>query len=421
MNECKEKIVVVSQRDLSDVKFPEGINLKIISLDEFEEKFLANVAEIKSLWIDVELLHGIIRLLPLPSVVRDMKLFYVTGKKVLLSTLFSFVEPGADRKAYASAEAEFITASESVKKMLKRADTIATTDAGVLITGETGTGKEVLARRIAAKSSRANEPFIAVNCAAIPHHLMEAELFGYKKGAFTGALYDSPGKFRAADQGTIFLDEIGEIPLLTQPKLLRVLDYGEIEPLGEHCTVQINARLIAATNLNLEESIANGLFREDLYYRINNFRIHIPPLRERVEDIPVLFNYYLQYFANIYNRMPMLENRGDIVKFLTGFHWPGNVRQLKNLCENLVIFAEQQKIDSSYIKDILGIFIPENNDKEPRYKMQVGLEFKKQIEALLEKYDYNISAVAKYLEMSRTNLYRKIKKYNISVHRRTKK
>ncbi len=244
---------------------------------------------------------------------------------------------------------EIIGSSDELHKVLNLADKIAKTDITVLITGESGTGKDLLVRAIHKISNRRNNKIIPVNCAAIPKYLFESEFFGYKKGAFTGAVKNQKGKFREADGGTLFLDEIGEIPLEFQAKLLRVLENGEINPVGEGTPKLVDVRIIAATNKDLSEEVKKGNFREDLFYRLNVFEISIPPLRKRKTDIELLANYFLK------KKYPEKSLGNSTIKCLQNYNWPGNIRQLKNEVERAAILSENNVIlpkDFSFQKEI---------------------------------------------------------------------
>jgi len=243
-----------------------------------------------------------------------------------------------------SGGAEIIGRSRGLSGVIRQVGQVAGTDATVLITGETGTGKELIARCIHAASSRKDRPLVRVNCASIPENLVESELFGHEKGAFTGALVRREGRFSLADGGTIFLDEVGELPLMLQSKLLRVLQEGEFEPVGSSRTRQVNVRVIAATNRILEQEVQNGGFREDLYFRLNVFPIEIPPLRERGDDIPELARFFLQKTAREMGRSGLQLSTEDLGR-LGSYRWPGNVRELQNVIERAVITATSSRPD----------------------------------------------------------------------------
>jgi len=233
---------------------------------------------------------------------------------------------------------EIVGQSRALKAVLKQVETVAPTDSTVLVYGETGTGKELLARAIHQLSSRLHGTFVKLNCAAIPTGLLESEMFGHEKGAFTGAIAQRIGRFELADRGTMFLDEVGEIPLELQTKLLRVLQEREFERLGSSRTIKTDARLVAATNRNLEALVEERQFRADLYYRLNVFPITVPPLRERREDIPLLVRYFVQQFARRMNRR-ITNIPADAMQALTRYQWPGNIRELQNFIERAVIVS----------------------------------------------------------------------------------
>ncbi len=238
--------------------------------------------------------------------------------------------------------------SENICDVLKLAGSVSKTDTTVLITGESGTGKELLSRATHINSPRSTGPFLTVNCAAIPSTLLEAELFGYEKGAFTGAHKRSKGKFEVASGGTLFLDEIGDMELDVQAKLLRILETQEFERLGSQKVMRADVRIIAATNKNLEEMVENKRFREDLFYRINVFPVHIPPLRERKEDIPKLSNHFIQQFSKAFGRKPP-ELSGKAIKKLVRYPWRGNIRELKNVLERAMILCSGSQITSDHL------------------------------------------------------------------------
>jgi transcriptional regulator with GAF, ATPase, and Fis domain len=245
---------------------------------------------------------------------------------------------------------EIVGASPALHGALTRVSRVATTSSTVLITGETGTGKELIARAIHKRSPRASRAFIGVNCAAIPRDLIPSELFGHEKGAFTGALQRRIGRFELADGGTIFLDEMGELPLDTQIALLRVLQEREFERVGGSQTIRVDARVIAATNRDLQAAVDGGSFRSDLLYRINVFPIHVPPLRERKEDIPILVEYFVDRFASSMGKRITKINRKSLAQ-LEAYPWPGNIRELQNVVERSVIVCDGDEfsVDESWI------------------------------------------------------------------------
>jgi DNA-binding NtrC family response regulator len=260
---------------------------------------------------------------------------------------FQLVEGGAE------AQDEIIGLSRPMQEVYKLIGRVADSDLPVLITGESGTGKELVARAVYQHSSRRDKAFLAINCAAIPEQLLESELFGYERGAFTGASVAKPGKFEVCDGGTIFLDEIGEMPLATQKKLLRVLETGEIEKVGSTRPGRVDVRVIAATNRDLESLIANDQFRADLYFRLKVVEIRMPPLRARVEDIPALADYFITQTAReLHREKPQLAQ--DAVQLLQGYHWPGNVRELENLIKNCLVRLQGNVIHASDLSEYLG-------------------------------------------------------------------
>jgi formate hydrogenlyase transcriptional activator len=230
--------------------------------------------------------------------------------------------------------------SAGLREVLQLVDMVAATDSTVLLLGETGTGKELIARAIHDRSHREGRPFVKLNCAAIPSGLLESELFGHERGAFTGAITQKTGRLEAADQGSLFLDEIGDIPLELQPKLLRVLQEQEFERLGSTRTRKVNVRVIAATHRNLQQMILDKQFRSDLYYRLNVFPISIPPLRERAEDIPLLVRHFVRHFAKKMNKT-IDAISDETMQALTRYPWPGNVRELQNIIERSVVIYEK--------------------------------------------------------------------------------
>ncbi len=299
--------------------------------------------------------------------------------------------------------------SDAIKKIIKQIEEVAPTDASVLITGESGTGKEVVARAIHFASPRRFEPLITVSCGALPEGLVESELFGYERGAFTGAFYKKKGKFEAANGGTLFLDEIGELNQKMQVDLLRVLQEKEIMRIGSNKVIKVDFRVISATNRDLREMVEEGTFREDLYYRLNVFNIHIPPLRERVEDIPLL----AEHFVNQFRRRMGKDVEGitpQALNKLIKYPWPGNVRELENAIERAFVISKGKYITTEDLS-----FLDSNNAKFTTPPALSLSEIEKQhILNVLKECDYNISKAAKILDIDRTTLYNKMKKYGIS-------
>jgi two-component system nitrogen regulation response regulator NtrX len=310
---------------------------------------------------------------------------------------------------------EIVGRTYGIRALLERIDKVAATPARVLITGENGTGKELVARAIHRGSLRAKKPFIEVNCAAIPTEIIESELFGHMKGSFTGAISDRAGKFEQADGGTLFLDEIGDMSLSAQAKVLRVLQDGFVTRLGGSKPIQVDVRVLAATNKQLEEEIANGRFREDLYYRLNVVPITVPALRERREDIEQLVVYFLQQFA-ARDGLPARDITDDALRRLAELEWPGNVRELRNTVERLVILASAATIGVSDVDRLVGKRAAEPAGLGTLLECATFEEFKVAAErtfllAKLRAFDWNVSETARALDMPRSNLYKKIERY----------
>lgn len=293
-------------------------------------------------------------------------------------------------------------------EVVERAKAIAQTDIPVLIMGESGTGKEVLARFIHEISDRKDGPFVPVNCSAIPRDLFESELFGHRRGAFTGAVRDSLGLFRSADRGTLFLDEIAEMPLELQPKLLRAIETRHIRPVGATEEVEVNARIIAATNQDIRKAVEEGRFRQDLYYRFVVI-LELPPLRERKEDIPLLVNHFIEKFNKIYKRnVRRVEPRA--MDALVNYEWPGNVRELENVLEGIFAFGVSEVITFRDLPPFLRTFHP----PEDQMKGSLREMEKELILRTLEQTGWNKVRAAKILKISRATLYRKLKEYGLA-------
>ncbi len=308
------------------------------------------------------------------------------------------------------AGSQMIGQSASMRQLSSVISQAAPTDVTVLIEGENGTGKELVATRIYLESRRRDRPFVKVNCPGIPETLFESELFGHRKGAFTGAVKDYPGKFVLADGGTIFLDEIGDLPRSCQAKLLRVLETGEVETLGATDRHLVDVRVIAATNRNLSELIAQAQFREDLFYRLSVFQIKVPPLRERTDDIPLLAGEFLRRF----DPSSQTTLSSDALAFLTTLDYPGNVRQLKNIIERLTIIAHGRTINLEELTSQRDSGTPATPGPNAASLAEQLRTFEKSLlQTTLQRCKGNISEAARLLEVDRSNLSRKIKEFGL--------
>src|SRR5215469_5413827 len=324
--------------------------------------------------------------------------------------------------------------SEPMQQVFKLIGQLAGTDATALITGESGTGKELVARAIYHHGNRGQQPFLAVNCAAIPEQLLESELFGHERGAFTGATMQRIGKFEQCNRGTIFLDEIGDMTPATQTKILRVLQSGAFERVGGNQPIQADVRVIAATNKPLEAAVAARQFREDLFYRLNVVRIHIPPLRDRREDVPLLVNYFLKKLAREQERQPK-SIAASVIKMLEKYHWPGNVRELENAIRRAHVMAKSDAIlisdlppeitGNAPVQAAVGAAAVATDDaaglarqlfqwarREPKLKIIPAVERELVIQALKETNDNQVAA-AKLLGITRATLRKRIEKFGI--------
>jgi two-component system nitrogen regulation response regulator NtrX len=322
-------------------------------------------------------------------------------------------------KAKINRDYEMIGESPAIAKLKKQIDIAAPSSGWALITGENGTGKELVARAIHLQSTRSTRPFVEVNCAAIPEELIESELFGHEKGSFTGATAARKGKFDQASTGTLFLDEIGDMSLKTQAKILRILQEHKFERVGGNKTIEVDVRVIAATNKDLEEEIKEGHFREDLYFRLNVLPFTVPPLRERKEDIPLLTKHFLQYFCSKESReIKSIEKAA--LETLISYNWPGNVRELKNLIERLVIMTPEPIIRLEDLPHAitrgLQLKAPDQGGLGPMpdsYREAKEIFEKHFLLDKLKKNNWNISRTAEEIGLERSNLHRKIKSYGI--------
>jgi two-component system nitrogen regulation response regulator NtrX len=327
----------------------------------------------------------------------------------------SLEEENIELKERAEKSYRLVGESPVMAELKSQIERAAPTKATVLITGESGTGKELVAREIHRRSSRSSLPFIQVNCAAIPDELIESELFGHEKGSFTGAVRKQTGKFVSADGGTIFLDEIGDMSMRTQAKVLRVLQDGDVEPVGSATVIKVDVRVIAATNKDLTEEIRAGRFREDLYYRLNVIPIRTPPLRERREDVGVLADHFARLFSDEHNKHPKTFTPAA-QKALGDAPWRGNVRELRNMIERLVIMVPSDTID---VTDLPPEFFRTSTDIiSTAMRLNTLQEFKDEAEkgfivAKLREFGWNVSRTAEAIDTPRSNLYKKIEQYNI--------
>jgi two-component system nitrogen regulation response regulator NtrX len=313
-------------------------------------------------------------------------------------------------RALTGAGDEMVGKSGSLEQIRAEIAKVGRTDAKVLITGESGTGKELVARAIHRASGRARGPFEKLNCAALPKDLVESELFGYEKGAFTGATQMKRGRLEAADQGTLFLDEVGDMSLDTQAKFLRAIETGEIERLGSTRTISVDTRIVAATNKDLPAEIAAGRFREDLFYRLNVVPIHLPPLRQRREDIPLLVAHFAARLGSEHGRPPREFTR-EAVDRLARYSWPGNVRELRNLIERILIMTDGDSVDVSEVDEVL----PLDSDEGPPSEIRAARDKAERdtILATLKQCQWNVTEASRRLGMDRGYLHRKIKRYGL--------
>ncbi len=327
------------------------------------------------------------------------------------------VQENARLRGEVESRHEIVGGSFAIRALLDRIEKVAPTDARVLITGENGTGKELVARAIHRLSTRADGPFVEVNCAAIPAELIESELFGHVKGSFTGAFADRSGKFEQADGGTLFLDEIGDMSPAAQAKVLRALQEGIITRVGGERPIRVDVRVVAATNKDLKQEIARGRFREDLYFRLNVVPIHVPPLRERREDIPMLVRHFAQVAVE-QQRLPGREFAPAAIDRLCALDWPGNVRELRNTVERLLILARGPEITAADVDRLSGAAPEAGGLSGELLQAPTFAEFKERAErayilAKLREFDWNVSETARSIDMPRSNLYKKIERYGL--------
>ncbi|RLB59366.1 MAG: sigma-54-dependent Fis family transcriptional regulator [Deltaproteobacteria bacterium] len=307
--------------------------------------------------------------------------------------------------------------SAAMKKLWEEIGKVAPTNGRVLITGESGTGKELVARALHRLSNRADKPFVKVNCAAIPAELIESELFGFERGAFTGATARKKGQFELANGGTLFLDEVGDMSLAAQAKVLRALQTGEITHVGGERTIKVDVRVLAATNKNLRQAVSEGVFRDDLYYRLNVVPIRCVPLRERLEDVPALVSKFVADFCRENNFRPRTV-QAEVLEALRSYHWPGNIRELRNVIEHMVIMggADVEIITSAHLPEWLGSSREKVDIK--RFGQMSLKDVREEVEreyiiSRLNEFGWNITRTAQALGVERTNLHKKMKQLDI--------
>lgn len=321
-------------------------------------------------------------------------------------------EENRNLKEIVRRESIMVGDSVPMRALRQQIEYAAPTEGRILIYGENGTGKELVARLLHLQSTRRLQPFVEVNCAAIPEDLIESELFGNAKGAFTGATESRKGKFELADHGTLFLDEVGDMSLKTQAKVLRVLEEQRFHPVGSNEALEVDVRVIAATNKNLEKRIEEGSFREDLFFRLNVIPFEVPPLRQRGEDVPVLIEYFMNYFCDRYGRQQKVIS-SEALQQLQKYHWPGNVRELKNVVERLVIMLPKEEVELFDLPlTVLSAVGPSDDNRSSWQFAREEFERDFILRSLLE-HDGNVSRTAAAIGIERSYLHRKLKAYNI--------
>lgn len=316
----------------------------------------------------------------------------------------------------------FIGETESIRRIREIAEQSASSDSRIMILGENGSGKELVARYIHLRSQRCNKPFIEVNCAAIPDNLIESELFGHEKGAFTGAVSNRRGKFELADRGTLFMDEVADMSLEAQAKVLRVVQEMSFQRVGGEGLIHVDVRIISATNKDIMEEIQSGRFREDLYYRLNVIPLHVPPLRERLEDIPKFIEYFCRTIQGPRKNMDPIQFSDQAFEVLMEYSWPGNIRELKNFIERITILVDEPEITEETVRYYLGDLRLRSPSvvAEGEYDTMKLIEAKdlfesRLIAARLEENSYNIAKTAQTLGVYPSNLHGKIKKHGIAI------
>lgn len=396
---------------LSDLKMEGMDGLKL--LDETKKLCPSTVFIIMTAYASVEsaveaMKKGASDYIVKPFVNEDVKL---TIRRLLEHRRLKIENEALRRQISQRLEAkEFVGNSPQIQSIFATLERISPTKSNILILGESGTGKEVIAEIIHKNSPRRDRPFMSINCSAIPENLLESELFGYKKGAFTGAVTDKPGIITLANGGTLFLDEIGDMPLHLQTKLLKFLETGEVFPLGDRRPHVVDVRIISATNRNLEDLISEGRFREDLYYRLNVIEIKLPPLRERKDDIPLLVQHFIERFCTE-NQRPPMKITDEALECLKHYNWPGNIRELRNVIERAVVLCAKDSIDVDDLPDKVRVASGPTGtslrDRLNYYERKIIME-------TLEKHYGNKEEAARELGIDLATLYRKMKRLDIT-------
>ena len=320
----------------------------------------------------------------------------------------------AEMSAELKEEYEMVGASVAMRALRKQIAVVAPTDGRVLISGESGAGKELVARAIHAQSRRAAAPFIEVNSAAIPEELIESELFGHVKGSFTGATAAKKGKFELADGATLFLDEVSDMSANVQAKVLRVLEEQRFEPVGSNTPINVDVRVVAATNKRLDEEIEKGTFRSDLFFRLNVIPFEVPPLRERVEDVPLLIDHFNRRFAKAYGKKPKTFD-AEAIELMQRYSWPGNVRELRNTIERVVILHQNHRVAITNLPAFGDSEPPASSYRFPSFKEASDAYHREFIQRKLDEADGNVSRAAELMGIDRSHLYRRMRALGISV------
>jgi DNA-binding NtrC family response regulator len=417
-----KKLILESVFDLilSDFKMPDGTGLDVA---ESARKFLPDAAIfIMTAYADVQSVIDSMRVGVVDYILKPINVEALLRKiRFLDEHRKMFMELQDLRSKLERNENDILLGtSDNISKIRDTIKLVAETKGTVLITGESGTGKEVAARLIHNCSVDSARKFVAINCAAIPENLLESELFGHKKGSFTGATSDKDGLFKVANGGTLFLDEIGELPKNLQAKLLRVLQEREITPVGDTKPIKIDLRLIVATNRDLQEEISTGGFRQDLYYRINVVQLSMPSLRDHPEDIPILVNHFVEKYVKQFNKKPMRMG-GEPLKVLMEYHWPGNVRELENIIERSIILGPKEgTIELEHLPPSFQAMSYKGNSLVETANNKLKLDFavasfsKRHLSKVLESVKGDKKEAAKVLGLSLSSLYRKIDEFGIN-------